>query len=247
MAARLAALVTALLASTLWAAAPEGMVLIPSGVFQPFFKNARAVPVTAFYLDSVQVTNQDFLEFVQTHPTWKRSSVKPVFADRGYLAHWISDTSFSPDVARAPVTGVSFFAARAYCEWRGKKLPSLARWEYAAGADGRAENEEERTRLLAWYAHSAGDPPGRIGQKRDAHGVYDLQGLVWEWVSDFNSVVMSEESREDATDKQLFCGGGAASARDFRNYSAFMRYAHRSSLRANYTGTALGFRCAKDL
>ncbi|HMZ38373.1 MAG TPA: SUMF1/EgtB/PvdO family nonheme iron enzyme, partial [Leptospiraceae bacterium] len=88
--------------------------------------------------------------------------------------------------------------------------------------------------------------PGRVRNVSNLHGIYDMHGLVWEWVDDFNSVMISDESREGGSDKQMFCGGGAANAADFRNYAAFMRYAFRSSLRSNFTSSSLGFRCARN-
>jgi len=237
----------ALCAAGLQAAGPDGMVLIPSGVFQPFFKNTPPSNVRAFYLDRMQVTNAQYLEFVKANPAWKKGTAKKIFADAGYLHHWNGE-AFPAQAKDSPVTGVSFFAARAYCNWRGRRLPTLAEWEYAGGADPkRPMSDAENARVMAGYANPGTGGPGRTGQHRNLHGVFDMHGLVWEWVSDFNSVLLSQESREEGSDKDMFCGGGAANANNFRNYAAFMRYAFRSSLRSNYTGANLGFRCAGDL
>ena len=79
-------------------------------------------------------------------------------------------------------------------------------------------------------------------------GVYDMHGLVWEWVEDFNSVFVSGDNRRDGEDlKNMFCGAGSFSAEDKANYAAFMRYALRSSLKGAYTTENLGFRCAYNL
>jgi formylglycine-generating enzyme required for sulfatase activity len=75
-----------------------------------------------------------------------------------------------------------------------------------------------------------------------------MHGLVWEWVEDFNSAMVTGESRADSgIERDLFCGSGAASASDFRDYAAFMRYAFRSSLDAKYAVSNLGFRCARSV
>jgi formylglycine-generating enzyme required for sulfatase activity len=82
---------------------------------------------------------------------------------------------------------------------------------------------------------------------RNVFGIWDMHGLVWEWVSDFNTALVTGESRADSgLDRQLFCGSGSSGASDFSDYAAFMRYAYRSSLRGNYTVANLGFRCAED-
>jgi formylglycine-generating enzyme required for sulfatase activity len=79
-------------------------------------------------------------------------------------------------------------------------------------------------------------------------GVRDLLSLVWEWVDDFNTALVTGESRADTgLERTLFCGAGAAGARDLENYPAFMRAGMRSSLRASYVVPNLGFRCAQSI
>ncbi len=78
-------------------------------------------------------------------------------------------------------------------------------------------------------------------------GVHDLHGLIWEWVDDFNSSTVTGDSRADTdTESNLFCGATSLSGSDLRNYATYMRYGMRSSLKGNYTGNNLGFRCARD-
>ena len=76
-----------------------------------------------------------------------------------------------------------------------------------------------------------------------------MHGSVWEWVSDFNTALVTGESRQDAgLERDLFCGAGslAASEQQRRNYAAFIRFAFRGSLQGNYSVNNLGFRCARD-
>jgi formylglycine-generating enzyme required for sulfatase activity len=74
-----------------------------------------------------------------------------------------------------------------------------------------------------------------------------MHGLVWEWNYDFNSALTTGESRGSAnSDNTLFCGGGSLQANDKNDYAAFLRFALRSSLKAKYTVSNVGFRCVKD-
>lgn len=72
--------------------------------------------------------------------------------------------------------------------------------------------------------------------------------MVWEWTSDFNSVMISGESRKDGDkDNSLFCVGGSVNASDLMDCAPFMCFAFRGSVKASYCIQSLGFRCAKDI
>ena len=236
-----------------------GMALIPVGVYKPLFRaenDPKEIPVKSFYLDVVPVTNEEFLEFVRANPRWRRSQVKRLFADQSYLKHWTGDLNLGNDadqIKTAPVTYVSWFAAKAYCAWKGKRLPTVAEWESAANASPKrsdGENDAEfRKQILKWYTTPVPQALSKVGAGRANYfGVHDLHGLVWEWVADFNTALVTGESRGDTgLDRQLYCGSGSEGANDRDNYPAFMRYGLRSSLKADYAVHNLGFRCAKDL
>lgn len=229
-------------------------VRIDAGTYQPLFRNEPAQPVAAFELEATPVTNAEFLEFVTAEPRWRRSRAGALFADERYLSHWRADLDPGPHAPPDhPVTQVSWFAARAYARWKGARLPTLAEWEWAAGAsehrvDGRSETNF-LPRILNWYARPAGSGTRPVRSTfRNAWGAWDLHGLIWEWVEDFNTALVTGESRADsALERPQFCGSGAAGSADVANYAAFMRYAFRSSLQARSTTSSLGFRCARDV
>lgn len=229
------------------------MAIIKGGAFVPLYGASTEKPVLVkpFQIDMYPVTNAQYLEFLKKNPQFSRSKIKALFADKSYLSQWESDYKYgTKNLSNAPVTNVSWFAAKKYCECQGKRLPSMDEWEFVAMADqkqGDARSKEQFNRfIMSWYEkpNTSANP---IGQTyKNFWGVYDMHGLVWEWTFDFNSILLSGESRKDKdTDKNLFCGSGSVNATDLMNYAAFMRYAFRGSLKASYTTKNLGFRCAK--
>lgn len=236
-------------------AAPGGMVSIPAGSYEPVYPPSpeeRIISVEAFALDETPVTNAAYLAFVRAHPKWQKGKAPRIFANENYLAHWAGPTTLGERAPpNAPVVGVSWFAARAYCEAQGKRLPTENEWEYAASAsETMADGKKDPAfiaRLLEWYSRPNPRVFPDVKQREpNVYGVHDLHGLVWEWVDDFGSTMVSSDSREDKDpDKLTFCGAGAVKAGDKEDYAAFMRYAFRSSLHGAYAVGNLGFRCAK--
>ena len=237
--------------------AARAAVTIPAGVYRPLVRSTTdpgAIAVARFSLDVLPVTNAEFLAFVRAHPQWQRSRVSPLFADGTYLRHWAGDLELGASApADAPVVNVSWFAARAFARARGQRLPTVAEWELAASSgyttpSGRDEPAFNRD-LYAWLAQpTLAVLPSVATAKANLHGARGLHGLVWEWVDDFNTAMVTGESRADTgLDRDLFCGAGAADARDTGDYAAFMRQALRSSLQARQGTSSLGFRCAATL
>ena len=239
------------------ASLPPGMVVVPAGRFTPLFRaesEPKEVSVPAFLMDAHPVTNAEFLEFLRANPKWRRSQVKRLFADVDYLKSWQNDLELGTNVLpNAPVTHVSWFAAKAFATWKGKRLPTATEWEYAAAASAAradGENDPEFVReIRRWYSTPVTGRLSAVGLARaNLYGIHDLHGLIWEWVADFNTAMVTGDARGDTgLDRQLFCGAGSQGAKDSANYPAFMRYGFRSSLKASYTVHNLGFRCVRSL
>lgn len=229
------------------------MVPIKGGSYIPLYgRDSARVTIQDFLMDVYPVTNEDFLQFVKENPKWRKSKVIKLFADKSYLINWKNDTEIGEKVnLKSPVTNVSWFAAKCYCEQQGKRLPTVDEWEYVGMSNQKLSDARTlktyNEYILSWY-----EKPRTfnniIGSTfKNYWGVYDMHGLVWEWTSDFNSVLVSGESRKDVdNDSNLFCGSAAVGSTDLMNYAAFMRYATRGSLKAKYTMRNLGFRCVKD-
>ena len=247
-----------ILSIALAAAPPAPMVHLPAGSYQPLYgvnRNA-AVAVASFWLDREPVTQGDFLAFVGVTPSWRRSAVRPLFADARYLSSWNADLDVGTAIdLRRPVTDVSWFAAKAFCEAQGKRLPTLDEWEYAAAASetraDAARDTDFARRLLAVYAkRSANGVLPTVGTGfPNFYGVRDLHGLAWEWTADVVEVTdPAGTSRAPGTTRapqhMASCASAAIGASDPENYAAFMRYSFRSALTSRSTVRTLGFRCA---
>jgi len=229
------------------------MVYIPGGEYKPFYgSDSVLTKVAPFLLDETAVTNEEFLAFVKANPQWSKSNIKKIFADSTYLRDWQSDTELpknaKPD---APICFVSWFAAKAYAQSVGKRLPTLDEWEFVAMADEVSPNArtkpEYSNNITSLYLQKDRQFNSVKQSKPNYWGVYNVFDLIWEWTDDFNSVLTTNDSRTGQyEDKNLFCAGSATSSTDVLNYAAFMRFALRTSVKANYTIANLGFRCAKD-
>ncbi|MGA3846446.1 formylglycine-generating enzyme family protein [Ralstonia nicotianae] len=257
--ARLTSRIAAVLAA-LASAAAQGAVYVrlPGGDFDSVLpQNAPGQPqrvrIEPFELRATPVTVADFQAFLQAHEAWRRDRVPEVFAGPAYLADWADALHPAPQASpQAPVTGVSWFAARAYCESEGARLPTWLEWESAAAADAtRADARDDpqwRQRILTWYERSAARVLPPVGGPPDVHGARDLHGLIWEWVDDFNALFISGDSRTQGDpDKQKFCGAGAISIVRRDSYAVLMRVALLSSLGGADATGSLGFRCARTL
>jgi sulfatase modifying factor 1 len=228
---------------------------LPGGEFAtvlPPAAKATTTGVRPFRLDRALVSNADYARFVRSNPEWRRDRVARLFADEGYLRHWRGGTEPGAEIARQPVTQVSWFAATAYCEARGARLPRWYEWEFAAAAsetspDARAD-ATWRQKILDWYSKSArGSLPDAGASAPNYFGIRDLHGVAWEWVEDAGGMLVSEDSREQGDGGNRFCGAGATSFEDKENYAMMMRIAMLSSMKASYTSSSMSFRCATDV
>jgi formylglycine-generating enzyme required for sulfatase activity len=236
-------------------AAEPDMVFIPGGEFlrgrshslpddplkwfPTLLKDDRPVlkiSLTAFYLDSHEVTNKQYLAFVRAskHPApynWPKG--KPSAGKENH-----------------PVVDVSWSDARAYCQWAGKRLPTEAEWERACR--GLVEGakypwgDDAPTSDLARF--DSLDGPCEVRRfKANYFGVYDMAGNVWEWSSDWyeKDYYQSAPQRNPAgPEKGLYrvLRGGS-----WADEPKFLTCANRSWARLAERSPNIGFRCAKSL
>jgi formylglycine-generating enzyme len=233
----------------------DSRVAIPAGTFEsvlPPAAGVKTVKIAAFRIDRTPVTNEQFARFVSQNPEWRRDRIARVFADGQYLSHWQTPVGVDASERERPVVRVSWFAASAYCESIGARLPRWYEWEYVAAAsttvaDARS-NEAWRQNILNWYSTSARGPLPAVGKTAaNYYGVRDLHGVIWEWVDDLSGMLVSADNRQqNEPDALRYCGPGALTMEQKENYAILMRIAMLSSMQASYTSATMGFRCAAD-
>ncbi|WIX77415.1 SUMF1/EgtB/PvdO family nonheme iron enzyme [Amycolatopsis carbonis] len=81
---------------------------------------------TSVAVAATEVTNAQFAEFLTA------TGYRPACAHR-FLAHWIDGVPGNPD---EPVTFVDLDDARAYCAWRGGRLPTEDEWQLVGETGG---------------------------------------------------------------------------------------------------------------
>lgn len=168
------------------------MVLIPAGEFMmgsdalPNEQPVHTVRLDAFYLDRYEVTNAQYRLFLDANPQWRKGRVDPSLVTAQYLANWEGD-NYPEGRARHPVTFVSWYAAAAYAQWAGKRLPTEAEWERAArGPEGyRYAYGNEWDPTKANVARVVGDTTPVGSYAPNSFGLYDMTGNVLEWCADW--------------------------------------------------------------
>jgi formylglycine-generating enzyme required for sulfatase activity len=159
-----------------------------------------------------------------------------------------------PEYGNRPVVHVTWFGARAYCEFYDGWLPSEVEWEKAArGTDNRPfpwGDEITRAHANFYSSHDIfekivgglGDttPVGFYnGREYDGfqtenavspYGLYDMAGNVWQWTGDVY----------DFQHYRYMRGGSKA------DYAYNLRIWTRNNASPDYHGPSVGFRCARE-
>ncbi|KAM9320932.1 inactive C-alpha-formylglycine-generating enzyme 2 [Gastrophryne carolinensis] len=243
---------------------------------------AKQVTVRPFAIDKYPVTNSDFREFVRAV---KYKSEAETFGWSFVFEDFVSDElrkkvtqkiesapwwlpverafwrqpagpgSGIKDKLEYPVLHVSWNDARAFCKWRGKRLPTEEEWEFAArgGLKGNTYpwgNKFYMKRSNLWQGKFPkqdlaedgfhGVSPVNSYPSQNAYGLYDMLGNTWEWTA--------TEYKLSGQHGQMYVLRGASwidTQDGSANHKA--RVTTRMGNTPDSASDNLSFRCAKDI
>lgn len=211
-------------------------------------------------MDPYPVTNRLFKEFVADQPQWQRDQIPAYLHNGSYLHHWQNNT-YPADRADHPVVYVCWYAAVAYAQWAGKRLPSEAEWEYAARGGlpdaafpwGDAPVDVTRAN---YCASDIGMTTPVGAYPPNGYGLYDLAGNVWEycldeWQEAFYTVSPIQKPLAGADQSMGDDYGQVTTRRVIRGGSwggapVNLRVAYRDSHPPTGAGNHVGFRCVQS-
>jgi len=227
---------------------------------------AKEVTVSSFYLGKFEVTNEDFLPFLNAKGNQKEGGKNWVDLDESYqsVSCGIEKRNGSFIVKagqeKFPMICVSWYGARAYANWLSRRtglnyrLPSEAEWEYAArGGQSTKEFKFAGSDVLSLVAWNDGNSSARIHQvgtlKANEIGLFDMSGNVREWCSDdYTSYENTPDDgsawirRSNAISRDIKVARGG----DFNSGESGSRPAYRYQGLAIIHTTYSGFRLASD-
>jgi len=236
-----------------------GMALIPQGAFEMGSRKslreldpvaifqadrhmlgpedpAHELILDAYYIDLHEVTNADYKEYIEA----TGSKTKPRYWD---------DSNFNQ--SNQPVVGVTWKEAQAFCQWKGKRLPTEAQWEKAARGKrpvkypwGNEEPDKNRLNFNSYVGKTT--PVGSYPTGKSDYGVFDLSGNVAEWVQDWHFpeyYLFSPKENPPGPERghyKIIRGG------NWQNNAEDVRLTYRNATVPKARSKTIGFRCVAN-
>jgi formylglycine-generating enzyme required for sulfatase activity len=215
------------------------------------------VYLNSYWIDQTVVTNAMYAHFlnemgnqIEDRSTWMDAGDDDVLIVQ-QDGIWKPKEGFE----NHPAVEVTWFGARAYCQWAGRRLPTEAEWEIAArGALPGGDNDriypwgDEISCDKAQYANCGGGllPVNSKPAGASPTGVLGLSGNTWEWISDWYADDYYAESPLENPK-----GPSEGVTRVLRGGSWEYDWKHLRSANRRHNGPSVsmhdyGFRCVVD-
>ena len=243
---------------------PEGMVRISAGEFTmgsndgvQHEKPKHKVLLDSYYIDLHEVTNAEYHVFWMVDGAENSDHTPVSYGAKLGVENWPQIAHTKPN---HPVVGVSWHDAVAYAKWADKRLPTEAEWEKAArGTDSRLwpwgnafslQIRGAKVHTNVWGGDDGyRDGPAPVGTYptgASPHGVMDMAGNVWEWVTDWYSESYyhwgpsQNPKGPERGGRRVVRGGSWANGAQMTQCSS--RMGHYPAVGTSF----IGFRLAKD-
>ena len=250
----------------------DNMEIIPAGKFEMGSNDdesfsdehpIQTVFLDAFYIDKYPVTNAQYKTFVDANPRWSKPQgitkfLSSAYHDNYYLHHW-NRKNYPEDKSEHPVVHISWYAAMAYAEWIGKRLPTEAEWEKAAR--GRLAGQKYPWGDLidtgkANYGKNVSSTTPVGNYPASGYDLYDMVGNVWEWCLDGYDFYGSFPRRDLISDESII--SVTKNFKSIKNYRVLrggswittvqdIGISNRCPNHPRLTNPGIGFRCVKPV
>jgi formylglycine-generating enzyme required for sulfatase activity/tRNA A-37 threonylcarbamoyl transferase component Bud32 len=248
------------------------MVYVPKGEFTMGNNNGSSdekpihnVYLDSYWIDQTEVTNAMFATFLNELGN-QREGEEPWFdaTYNGFIT--LNNNEWQPvnGFENHPIAEVTWYGARAYCDWAGRQLPTEAQWEKAARSNdvrdypwgndfacSRGNFDDETyfdTYVVPGGAGCDGydrtSPVGSFPDGSSPYGALDMAGNVWEWVADwydknsYNNTPM-ENPQGPATGEYRLLRGGS-----WVNGERLISSTNRNRVHPTISLDNYGFRCS---
>ena len=199
--------------------------------YQHYTTSDYTVNLPNFYIDKYPVTNKQYKKFLDANPQWEKAGVHSrKYCSSSYLANWNGNNYPSGDDYH-PVVHVSWYAAMAYAEWVGKRLPTVTEWKRAAQGDlDRYPSGDSIDPIKVNYISNVHNTTPVDAYPPNGYSLYNMVSNVWEWCCD----------EFQTSFRALCCGSWNSRTQD-------VQVASRNRIPPAAANSNFGFRCVKSV